>query len=133
MRTAAVILALGCGLTACGGSSSTPKQPAVTAFADGTCRVAAPDVLSIDRDARRLGKGGDVDAAVLTRMTAAQSALDTLASGAEPAYRPALQKLVVQVGLVRLQAHVGTYRGEQGDQLRADVAAVERACGVPAQ
>lgn len=131
MRTAAVSLLL-VGAAVCGCSSagsSGPKQPAVSAFAAGTCRVAAPDVLEIGRDAQHLGKGGDVSNSILSRFNQAQQRLDAIAGGAEPAYQPSLKSLVVSVGLVRLAANVGSYRPEQGDKLKQSYRAVLAACG----
>jgi hypothetical protein len=93
--------------TACSSGSSGPKAPAASAFAEGTCRTAAPDVLTIGKQAGKLGK--DAPASALDPMTAAQDRLDTIASGAEPTYQPALRKLVTAVGLVRLRAHTGSY------------------------
>ena len=98
--------------TACSSGSSGPKQPAASAFADGTCRTAAPDVLTIGRQARKLGK--DAPASALGPMTTAQDRLDTITSGAEPTYEPALRKLVTSVGLVRLRAHTGSYEPSLG-------------------
>jgi hypothetical protein len=51
----AVIAPLALALTACG--QDTPKQPPVSAFAEGTCRLAAPDVLALGDAGRRLGGG----------------------------------------------------------------------------
>ena len=115
MRTAALALMLavaavsGCSSSSSPGSSA-PKQPPVSAFPAGTCRVAAPDILAIGREARALGKGGDVSSGALARLTAAQERLIQLAGGAEPVYQPSLNALTVSVGLVRLAAKVGSYR-----------------------
>lgn len=100
--------------TACSGSSAGPTQPAVSSFADGTCRTAAPDVLAIGAQVRKLGTGKTPPAAPLDAMTSAQNRLDAIATGAEPAYQPALRRLVTAVGLLRLRAHTGSYEPSLG-------------------
>lgn len=135
MRTAAVSLLLavaavsGCSSSSSPGSSA-PKQPPVSAFPAGTCRVSAPDVLAIGRVAGALGKGGDVSSDALSRLTTAQERLIQLAGGAEPAYQPSLKALTVSVGLIRLAAKVGSYRPAQGVTLGQRYRAVLKACGV---
>ena len=121
-------------LSACSGSSgdSGPKQPATSAFAEGTCRTAAPDILEIGRNAYRLGKGPEIAKPVVESLTSAQDRLSTISDAAEPAYRPALTQLVVAVGLIRLQAHVGSYHQQQGDHLVSSYNAVVTACTHPA-
>ncbi len=132
MRTAVLSLLLAVVAVSGCSSSSSPgaKQPPVSAFPAGTCRVAAPDVLAIGRETASLGTGGDVSAAVLAVLTTAQERLVQLASGAEPAYQPSLQALTVSVGLVRLAAKVGSYRPEQGVTVDKRYRAVLQACGV---
>lgn len=96
-------------LSACSSGSDGPRQPAVSAFAEGTCRTAAPDVLTIGREVRKLGDGKNPPSGPLEAMQKAQEPLDAIATGAEPTYQPALRKLVTAVGLVRFRAHVGSY------------------------
>lgn len=104
--TAVALLALA---TACSSGSDGPKQPAVSAFTEGTCRAAAPDVLTIGKQARKLGTAKTPASGPLGMLTSAQDRLDAIASGAEPTYQPALRKLVTAVGLVRFRAHIGSY------------------------
>lgn len=128
-RTPAALVPLVLLAAACSGSSAGgPSLPAASAFTAGTCRTVATDLLQIARDARRLGKGGNVDGKVLDTLTRAQGVVMQIAPGAEPAYKPALSKLVVSVGLIRLQAGVGSYRVEQGAILQRDAAAAISAC-----
>ncbi|MCA1710154.1 MAG: hypothetical protein LC789_00350 [Actinobacteria bacterium] len=129
---AACALAAGC--TSGSSGSSGPKQPPVSAFTDGTCRVIAPDVLSIGRDARavEVGVGTKVAPATLMRLEEAQSRLRPLVEGAEPAYQPALDKLVVAVGLVRLQARVGGVKAPTRDNLLQSYQALVDVCTRPA-
>ena len=116
--------------TACSAGSvpATEAPPSETAFTAGTCRAVAPDVLSIGRDAQRLGPGPEVDKALLDSLADAQTRLRALADTAEPTYKPALEKLSVAVGLVRLQARVGSYRPAEGNNLRTSYAAVLKVC-----
>ena len=128
------LLALGtCVLVTAGCSGGKdddegPKQPAASSFAEGTCREIASDVLLIGREARALGDGPEVDRERLKRLDAAQGRVRALAEAAEPAYKPAMDKLVVAVGLVRLQGQVGRYKPEQGANLQQSYDAVVDAC-----
>ena len=126
----AALAGLVAGCSSQTGSSATTVKPAppVSAFSEGTCRVVAPDVLTIGRDAHRLGKGPAVDAGVVASLTAAQTAVRQVAPGAEPRYQPALNSLVTAVGLVRLQARVGSYHPEQGANLVSAYDAVVGMC-----
>ena len=135
MRAPASYLLLLCAaaLVGCSNSnSSTPtarfSQPPVTAFAEGTCRTVASDILSLGSSARRLGNGGEVDPAVLTELEQAQGNLRPLVEAAEPTYKPALDKLVIAAGLVRLQARVGNYQAATGDNLKKTYAAAVDVC-----
>jgi hypothetical protein len=141
MRISAPLVLAVCALAlaGCSGDSdssdagpTTPKQPAESAFAEGTCRSIAPDVLSIGKDARSLGDGGEVDKDVLTRLEQAQTRLRAVVEGAEPAYKPAIDKLVVAVGLVRFQAKPGRYQPQTGDNLVASYDGVVDVCTGPA-
>jgi len=138
MRIPAPLVLAVCALalTACSGDSdkgpTTPKQPAVSAFAEGTCRSIAPDVLSIGKDARSLGDGGEVDKDVLASLEEAQTRLRAIVEGAEPAYKPAIDKLVVAVGLVRFQAKAGRYQPQTGDNLVTSYDGLVDVCTGPA-
>jgi predicted outer membrane protein len=119
-----VLAALALGVAACG--SSSDKQPAASAFAAGTCRAAAPDVLSIGSVAKRLGD--KVSPEARTALREAQSRLSTLAEAAEPSYKPSLDALVVSAGFVRIRADGNTYDRSLGTQLMTDYRAVVKAC-----
>jgi hypothetical protein len=71
-------------------------------------------VLALGRDARTLGKGPEIPAKLETSMADTQRRLQSVTAGAEPAYQPALRKLVVAVGIVRLRAHTGSYATSLG-------------------
>jgi hypothetical protein len=115
------------GVTACG--HGAPEQPPVSAFVEGTCRVAAPDVLALGKAAAHLGKGTTIDAAAKTELKDAQAGLRELADGAEPAYKTALDRLVVSTGFVRIRADGNSYDPALGRQLMTDYANVLRLCG----
>lgn len=130
-RLAAVALGL-IALTACSSGPDVPKQPAATAFIEGTCRTAAPDVLQIGRDARRLGKGPDLAAGTESSLAKAQASLDAVTTAAEPSYQPSLRKLVTAVGLVRFRARVGSYTPSLGRDVTSAYDAVLAVCVKPA-
>lgn len=120
----------------CSGSTTPagPPLPDTSAFAAGTCRTAAPDVLAVGRAIPRLasgaqGKPGAVAGEVRDSLRDAQDRIAALAGAAEPAYKPALEKLVVQIGLVRIRADGNEYTSELGQTLTRDYDAVLRACG----
>ena len=120
-----VLLAL--GLTAC--SSSGPDVPDAGKFAEGTCRTAAPDVRAVGEALAELGDDGKVAADVKDALREAQTRLDAVASGAEPALQPALVDLVQKIGVVRLRADGNTYETELGESLTRSYEQVLEACG----
>jgi hypothetical protein len=115
--------------TACG--NDAPAQPPVSAFAEGTCRLAAPDVLALGDAGRRLGEAKKVDSAVLTDLRDAQDGLRAVAEAAEPAYKTVFDSLVVSTGFVRIRAVGNSYEPALGQQLMSDYAAVLDACTEP--
>lgn len=116
-------------LAGCSGSSDGGSAPLLpSAFAAGTCRTVATDVIELGRQADRLGKGGEVPVDVLESLEKAQSSIRPLVEAAEPAYKPALQNLVVAAGLVRLEAKVGSYKPATGEGLKASYAKVVDVC-----
>ena len=120
-----VLLALPLLLAGC---SDEPELPSESAFAEGTCRVAAPDVLEVGRALPRLGDGGEVDRAVKDALRDAQDRLFAVTEGAEPQYRPSMSGLVEAVGAVRIRADGNTYESSLGDELRARYDDVLEAC-----
>ncbi|MDT7570831.1 MAG: hypothetical protein QOE05_1005 [Actinomycetota bacterium] len=129
-RTLLPVLALAAfAASACGGDDAM-SQPPVSAFAEGTCRVAAPDVLALGQAGQRLGSSKKVDGAVLTDLRDAQAGLRTVTDGAEPAYKNVFSKLVASTGFVRIRADGNSYEPALGTQLMTDYDAVLKACGV---
>lgn len=130
MRRVAALLSLPLLLSACSSSSEKPAGPplpAETAFAEGACRLVAPDVVAVGRALPRLGEGGTVDQPVKDELREAQDRIFAVAETAEPQYAPALQELVVKLGAVRIRADGNTYEPELGDRLQEaydDVVAV---------
>ena len=105
-RTKVIALALAApllSLTACSGSSDGFSQPDVSAFRAGDCRTAAPNVLTIGREARKLGTAAQPPAAVLTALTDAQAPFLTIPF-TDPQAGAALKRLTTAVGFVRLRS-----------------------------
>ncbi|MCW2614580.1 MAG: hypothetical protein JWN08_1574 [Frankiales bacterium] len=138
MRTAAVVLIASVLLTGCSSpssSSSVPDAspsaaplPAETDFAEGTCRVAAPDVLAVARALPRLGDGGEVAADVRDELRVAQDRVFALAETAEPEVKTALDGLVTDLAIVRIRADSNTYETPLGDGLREAYEDVVEVC-----
>ena len=128
MKRTCVAVAVLTLATACSSGSSGPKQPSVSSFAEGTCRTAGPDVLTIGEQARKLGSTKTAASGPLAALTSAQDRLDAIATAAEPAYQPALRKLVTAVGLVRLRAHTGSYATSLGQDVLSAYDGVLAAC-----
>ncbi|HVE74015.1 MAG TPA: hypothetical protein VNA30_02855 [Mycobacteriales bacterium] len=126
---AACVLAL--SLAACGGKEEpTPlKQPAEDSFAAGTCRTGAPDVLALGRTVHLLGNGPTVTPERRSALSEAQDRLAAVAEGAEPMYKPAFDRLVVAVGVVRIRADSNTYEKQFGERAAAAYDEVLAVCG----
>jgi ferredoxin len=128
-RALPVLLALPLLLGAC---SSGPDLPEESSFAEGTCRTAAPDVIAVGKALPELGDGPSVDGDVRGSLQDAQDRLAALAETAEPAYKPALDRLVVSIGLVRIRADGNTYQAKIGDGLETSYDEAVEACTAPA-
>jgi hypothetical protein len=120
-----LIALLPVALTACGHGQ---QQPKASSFAEGTCRVAAPDVLAIGKVGAEIGGTTKVAAGLRTSLREAQARLRDLADAAEPSYKPSLDALVVSVGFVRIRADGNTYDPSLGRQLMTDYRAVVKLC-----
>lgn len=144
MRTPLLVAALlaGTALTACQTVEKAPvatptptiSQPPSSAFAAGTCSLAAEDVLAAGRDTVRLGDGGDGKVAdeVKDSLRETQDRLAPLAETADatagPNVKASLDRLVVAIGLVRVRADGNTYEPALGQELRTAYDAAVLAC-----
>lgn len=120
---AAPLLLVGCTSS----SDAGPELPAESAFAEGTCRTAAPDVRAVGGTLSRLD-GDEVPAEVRDELREAQDRLFALAEAAEPTYKPALDVLVVKIGAVRIRADGNSYDEALGDELRTAYDEVVEVC-----
>lgn len=124
MRRLVPLLVLPLVLTACSSAPDAPdapKEPALpaeSAFAEGTCRVAAPDLLDLGRALPRLGDDGTVGQDVQATLQETQDRLSLVAQTAEPDLAPALSTLVERIGGVRIRAVGNTYEPSLGEDLR---------------
>ncbi len=120
-RVLTVLLGLAMLLVACSSSPDEPPEPdlpAETAFAEGTCRSAAPDLLDLGRTIPRLGKDAEVAPEVQESLRATQDRLALFAEGTEPQYAQALGTLVERIGGVRIRAVGNTYEPALGEDLQ---------------
>ena len=108
-----------------------PVLPEAGAFAPGTCRTAAPDVIAVGEAATRLGGGGMVEQGVKDVLKGAQERLTPLSAKAGPAYAPAFEDLVGSLGIVRIRADGNTYETQFGDMLTASYDRVVALCTTP--
>ncbi len=104
----------GCTGAAGGRSAATRPTPGeslppVAAFAPGTCRSAAPDLLALAALTRRNHTARDLSAPVRSELSRRQNALVALRPVADPTVRPLLDAVVTAVGLVRIRADSHTY------------------------
>jgi hypothetical protein len=131
MHRAAVLLVLPLLLVACSSSSdgpSEPELPAQSAFAEGTCRSAAPDLLELGRTLPRLGDDPTVPADVQQVLADVQDRLVLFAEAAEPELATPFATLVERIGGVRIRAVGNSYDPELGEDLQASYDDVLTAC-----
>ncbi len=137
MRRAAIpVLTLLLTVTACsgGGTSAKPgptlKQPPVAAFTAGPCRVMAPDLLAIERDAAELGGPAAPSESVLGRLKDAQGRIRALqpSFAADTVLTPVVEDLVVAVGVVRLTAVSNVYKPSYAADVKRLAAAAITSC-----
>lgn len=137
MRRAAIpVLTLLVTVTACsgGGTSAKPgptlKQLPVAAFTAGPCRAMAPDLLTIERDAAQLRSATTVSEPVLGRLKDAQGRIRALqpSFAADKVLTPAIEDLVVAVGVVRLTAVSNVYKPTYAADVQRTAAAAITSC-----
>ena len=126
-----VVLALGLASGCSGGDTpSSPKDPAVSAFATGTCRDAAPGVLALRRAVRTLGKGPTVEPKKLQAVADAQQQVLPMSTNPDPAGQQVLF-LFREAGFVRLQATGNSYDPKVGATLLAAADRLVTTCTAP--
>lgn len=124
-----VLLLLPALLAGCSSSSQPAlSQPKEGAFHAGTCRVIAPAVLGVGRDARRLGTDGSPPADVRKRLKQDQDVLVGVQPGLDPALAGPVGTLVVSIGLVRLRSDANSYDATLGTALSKAYDGVVAAC-----
>lgn len=126
-RVVALLLGL-CLVASCSGSHDSFAQPKPSAFKGGPCRAVADQVLSVGRDARKLGKGTTPPAKVRADLKSAQEAVVAVQAGLDPVLAVPFSGLVVAVGLVRLRADSNTYDPSLASSLSTAYDAVVSAC-----
>ena len=122
---AALLLA---GCSSSGDEPDAPDLPAESAFAEGTCALAAPDVLEVARTVPELGDEGTVERGLQETLKTTQDRLFALAEGAEPEVAPLLDTVVERIGAVRIRAVGNTYEASLGDELGTSVDALIEQC-----
>ncbi len=130
-RRLAAGAALAVLLTGCTSSGDGPQIPAESAFLEGTCRTAAPDVIAIGRTISRLGDDNVVDQDVKDELRIAQDGVFELVATAEEPFRAALDELVVSTGVVRIRADGNSYEPDLGGLLRRSYERVLSVCTAP--
>ncbi len=131
MRVVPVLLCLPLLLAACSSSPDSPPEPelpAVSDFAAGTCREAAPDLLELGRTLPRLGDDATVPQDVQQVLADVQERLAFLGEAAEPAVSGVLATVVERIGGVRIRAVGNTYDPGLGDALRESYDEALSAC-----
>jgi hypothetical protein len=107
---------------------SEPDVPERSDFRAGTCRTAAPDLITLGRTLPRLGDDGTVAQDVQTVLRDVQDQLVAVSAAAEPEYAAPIQELVETIGGVRLRAVGNTYEPALGDDLRSSYDRLVEAC-----
>lgn len=128
MRRALTCLLVPLLAAACSSGPDEPDLPDESAFRDGTCASAAPDLLELGRTVPQLGDDGTVEPEVQQSLQEVQDRLFALSEGAEPEYAPAFGELVERIGGVRIRAVGNTYDPELGADLQASFDEVLSLC-----
>lgn len=113
-------------LAAC--TSGAPDEPPVSSFTAGTCRQAAPALISIDRLVHQVRDEHKKAKAIETGMTAAQRQLRALRPGADATADRSIEQLVTDVGLLRISLDTGNYSPARLDQVSRSQQATVKYC-----
>lgn len=131
MRRAALLLGACALLVACTDSpeQSPPVElPPTTAFAEGTCRSAAPALRELAQLLPDLGEDGTLDADQQETLRDTQDELFALTGAVEPERDRALTDVVERIGGVRIRAAGNSYEPLLGEQLQESVDAMVADC-----
>lgn len=131
-RPLLVALLLGLAATGCTSSSDDAparfEPPSAAALAAGPCALVADDLVAVGRLAFALRGVAAPDDAARTALQEAQDRLAAVAESADPAVKPALDRLVVRTGLVRIQADTRMLRDTVLTGMRTSYDDAARAC-----
>ena len=131
-RVVVPALLLAALVAGCSGSSGSKEkafdQPAESEFMEGPCRTVAGPILTIGREARKLGKDPSPPAEVRKRLEQAQSAVFAVQEGLPPTLSKPFSELVISVGLVRLRSDSNSYDPTAGEALSKAYVALVAAC-----
>lgn len=105
----AALLASGCTSDP---EPETFRPPPAGALEDSPCALVAEDVVVLGRLAFDLRDVDDPDDASASALESAQVRVDAVAESADPAIKPALERLVLTTGLVRIQVATKMLRDE---------------------
>ncbi len=84
-------------------------------FAAGTCRQAAPAVITVDRLVHQVRDQHKKPRAVESAMTAAQRQLRAVPAGSDSTAEGLLKQLVLNIGLFRISLDTNNYHAAQLD------------------
>lgn len=130
-RLAPVLLAAALVATGCTSDTEEPeafRPPPVGALQDGPCALVADDVVELGRLAFDLRGEPAPDQAAADALAAAQDRVAAVAESAEPGVEPALDRLVLTAGLVRIQVATKMLREEVVENMDVAYDDAVRAC-----
>ena len=122
---AAALLATGCT------SDPEPaafRPPPAGSIQDGPCALVADDVVALGRLAFELRGVAAPDEASSTALESSQDRIGAVAESADPAVKPALERLVLTAGLVRIQVATAMLRDEVLENMDVAYDDAVRAC-----
>lgn len=108
-----------------------PREPSVTVFAAGTCRQAAPAVITVDRLVHQVRDQHKKPTAIAAAMTTAQRQLRAVPLGSDPTVDALLHNLIVDIGVLRISVDTGNYQPARLDRVARSQQAVVNHCAHP--
>jgi hypothetical protein len=115
-------------------SSDGPARPAgfrpppASSFRAGDCAAIADDLVALGRATYDLRGVASPDQTARDTLLGAQDRVAAIAETADPSVKPALDRVVLTSGLVRIQADTRMLKPEVLDDLRAAYEAAVAAC-----